>query len=144
MIGATATAAAGAMTTGAGAWGTGPACMGAWASCPACMGAWADCPACVGGWAGAATSAATGAAAWAVLAPTEVPEIISVDVCKPATHMHCQVAGLCHATCWSMPTKHHAVGMEAVVQRYLEQTVAHEEDQDALVIVPTTSLLCDV
>lgn len=52
------------------------------------VGAWATCPACMGAWAGAATSATTGAAAWAMLAPTEVPEMFSVDVCKPAAQMH--------------------------------------------------------
>ncbi len=77
MVAATAPTAAGAMTAGAMLTGA-----GAWATCPVCMGAWA------GAWAGAATSATTGAAAWAVLAPTEVPEMFNVDVCKPAAQMH--------------------------------------------------------
>lgn len=57
--------AAGAMTIGVGAWATGPACMGAFA--------------------GAAASATTGAAAWAVLTPTELAEMFNAVVCKPAT-----------------------------------------------------------
>ena len=73
MVAATAPAAAGTMTVGAMLTGA-----GAWATCTACMGAWA----------GAATSATTGAAAWAVLAPTEVPEMLSVAVCKPEGQMH--------------------------------------------------------
>ena len=72
MVAPAAPVAAGVMTTGVDAWG----------ACPACMGAWA----------GAATSATCGAAAWGVLAPTEVPEIASAVVCRPAAHMDCHKA----------------------------------------------------